>query len=35
LISVAYGFEQHTHAWQPPKFLSTVNDTTIGAADTP
>ncbi len=21
LISIAYGFEQHTHAWQPPKFL--------------
>lgn len=25
LISIAYGFEQHTHAWQPPKFLATVN----------
>ena len=25
LISIAYGFEQHTHAWQPPKFLSTVD----------
>ncbi|GAB3793819.1 amidase [Dyella agri] len=24
LISMAYGFEQHTHAWQPPKFLDTV-----------
>ena len=35
LISVAYGFEQHTHAWQPPKFLSTVNDTTISAAVMP
>ncbi|TAL74533.1 MAG: amidase [Rhodanobacter sp.] len=21
LIEIAYGFEQHTHAWQPPKFL--------------
>jgi amidase len=35
LISVAYGFEQHAHAWQAPKFLSTVNDTTISAADMP
>jgi amidase len=35
LISVAYGFEQHAHAWQPPKFLSTVNDTTISAAGMP
>jgi amidase len=25
LISIAYGFEQHTHAWQPPKFLATVD----------
>jgi amidase len=25
LISIAYGFEQHTHAWQPPKFLPTVD----------
>lgn len=25
LISIAYGFEQHTHAWQPPKFLDTVD----------
>lgn len=24
LISIAYGFEQHTHAWQAPKFLNTV-----------
>ncbi|WP_426662639.1 amidase [Rhodanobacter aciditrophus] len=24
LISIAYGFEQHTHAWQPPRFLDTV-----------
>ncbi|MGC1550670.1 MAG: amidase, partial [Rhodanobacter sp.] len=24
LISIAYGFEQHTHAWQPPQFLDTV-----------
>ena len=25
LISITYGFEQHTHAWQPPKFLPTVD----------
>jgi amidase len=25
LISIAYGFEQHTHAWQPPTFLATVD----------
>jgi amidase len=25
LISIAYGFEQHTRAWQPPKFLATVD----------
>lgn len=25
LISIAYGFEQHTHAWQAPKFLATVD----------
>jgi amidase len=24
LISIAYGFEQRTHAWQAPKFLDTV-----------
>lgn len=24
LISIAYGFEQHAAAWQPPKFLDTV-----------
>ena len=24
LISIAYGFEQHSHAWQPPRFLDTV-----------
>ena len=24
LIGIAYGFEQHTHAWQPPRFLDTV-----------
>ncbi|MDO1530534.1 hypothetical protein QMK61_16980 [Fulvimonas sp. R45] len=25
LIAIAYGFEQHTHAWQPPRFLDTVD----------
>ncbi|SFK94782.1 amidase [Rhodanobacter glycinis] len=25
LISIAYGFEQHTHAWRAPKFLNTVD----------
>ena len=25
LISIAYGFEQHTHAWRAPKFLDTVD----------
>ena len=24
LISIAYGFEQHTHAWHAPQFLDTV-----------
>jgi amidase len=24
LIAIAYGFEQHSRAWQPPKFLDTV-----------
>jgi amidase len=24
LIAIAYGFEQHAQAWQPPKFLATV-----------
>ena len=27
LIAMSYGFEQHTHAWQPPKFLPSINDT--------
>ena len=26
LISIAFGFEQHTHARQPPKFLATVRN---------
>jgi len=25
LIGIAYGFEQHTHAWRAPKFLATVD----------
>ena len=33
LISLAYGFEQHTHAWQPPKFLSTVDGVAVSAAN--
>ena len=31
LISIAYGFEQHTHAWQPPKFLDTVEGKPVAA----
>ena len=31
LISIAYGFEQHSHAWQPPKFLDTVDGTPVAA----
>ena len=31
LISIAYGFEQHTHAWQPPKFLDTVDGSPVAA----
>jgi amidase len=26
LIAIAYSFEQHTHAWQPPRFLETVDN---------
>lgn len=29
LISIAYGFEQHTHAWQPPRFLDTLDGTPV------
>jgi amidase len=32
LISIAYGFEQHTHAWQAPKFLDTVEGTPVATA---
>ena len=27
LISIAYGFEQHSLAWQPPQFLDTIGGT--------
>jgi amidase len=27
LISIAYGFEQHARAWQPPRFLDSVDGT--------
>ena len=33
LISIAYGFEQHTHAWQAPKFLDTVEGKPVAAAN--
>nr|WP_266169362.1 amidase [Dyella subtropica] len=32
LISIAYGFEQHAHVWQPPKFLDTVGGKAVPAA---
>lgn len=32
LISIAYGFEQHTHAWQAPKFLDTVDGKPVAAS---
>ncbi|MBD8873144.1 amidase [Rhodanobacter sp. DHB23] len=32
LISIAYGFEQHTHAWQAPKFLDTVDGKPVMAS---
>ena len=30
LIAIAYGFEQHSHAWKAPKFLDTVAGTGPG-----
>ncbi|MHB1058167.1 MAG: amidase [Rhodanobacter sp.] len=30
LISIAYGFEQHAKAWQPPRFLDTVGGKPVG-----
>ncbi|MEW9624907.1 amidase [Rhodanobacter geophilus] len=32
LIAIAYGFEQHTHAWQPPRFLDTVGGKAVAAS---
>ena len=32
LISIAYGFERHAKAWQPPKFLDTVDGKPVVAA---
>jgi amidase len=32
LISIAYGFEQHARAWQPPRFLDTVGGKPMTAA---
>ncbi|MEO8809547.1 MAG: amidase family protein, partial [Rhodanobacter sp.] len=31
LIAIAYGFEQHGPAWQPPKFLDTVDGQPVAA----
>ena len=31
LISIAYSFEQHAHAWQPPQFLDTVSGKPVAA----
>ena len=31
LISIAYGFEQHAKAWQPPQFLDTVGGKPVPA----
>lgn len=32
LISIAYGFEQHTHAWQVPRFLDTMDGRPVMAS---
>lgn len=32
LISIAYGFEQHAQAWQPPTFIDTVNGSPMRGA---
>ncbi|MFC4764475.1 amidase [Dyella koreensis] len=32
LISIAYGFEQHAKAWQPPSFLETVGGKPVPAS---
>ena len=34
LISIAYGFEQHASAWQPPRFLDTVDGQPVAHAIT-
>jgi amidase len=31
LIAIAYGFEQHTHAWRAPRFLDTVGGKPMAA----
>ena len=31
LISIAYSFEQHAHAWRPPQFLDTVGGKPVTA----
>lgn len=35
LIAIAYGFEQHAHAWQAPQFLDTVDGKPVPAPDAP
>jgi amidase len=35
LISIAYGFEQHARAWQPPQFLDTVGGKPVAAMQQP
>jgi amidase len=35
LISIAYGFEQHANAWQPPQFLDTVGGKPVAAMKQP
>jgi amidase len=35
LLSIAYGFEQHTNAWKPPQFLDTVGGRPEAAANAP
>ena len=35
LIAIAYGFEQHARAWQPPQFLDTVGGKPVAAMQRP
>ncbi|PWK87595.1 amidase [Fulvimonas soli] len=35
LIAIAYGFEQHARAWQPPRFLDTVGGQPVAPAGAP